>query len=272
MRRWGFHPRARDRFSDGAFGLRPNRGNRSAPFLRSKPSTETKVTFSLEQRDYRGDQLSSSSPDALRLPVETSNVPIHLQAGDPLYIAGLVDRRVYAFLLVGNVIFRPVINDRLPGILFLSQTAANGGAAVWAKDSAKIFFGPLAGLPNVYSRHTPGPHTSFGGLLLRLRLGGVCIELLVTLDIGRQIGRPGLPVSNRRLHARVRRLQRRGGVLAYGYASRRQEGRGDYAHTKSKTAQPAGRGANPTHALSLWIPPAVRPPILRACFGYSCHG
>jgi len=54
--------------------------------------------------------------------------------------------------------------------------------------------------------------------------GRLWIELLVTLDVGRQIGRPRLPVPNRRLNA-ARRLQGRGGVLAYGYARSRQEGR-----------------------------------------------
>jgi hypothetical protein len=77
---------------------------------------------------------------------------------------------------------------------------------------------------------------SIGGPLLRLCLdgrlcpGGLWIELLVTLDIGRQIGRPRLPVSDRRLHARIGRLGRRRGVLACGYASSRQEERPDYAH------------------------------------------
>jgi hypothetical protein len=100
---------------------------------------------------------------------------------------------------------------------------------------------------------------------LRVCLGGLWIELLVTLDTGWQIGRPRLPVSDRR-------LQRRCGVLAYGYTSSRQEGRADYAHTNSETAQPVGCGAGPAPALSQWISPAARPLILRTCFGCSCHG
>ena len=76
------------------------------------------------QRDYDGDQLSSSSTDA-RV-AESSNVPIHLQAGDPLDIAGQVTCRVYTFLLVDWGIFRPAIDHHLTGILFLSQTGING--------------------------------------------------------------------------------------------------------------------------------------------------
>src|SRR5262249_49771919 len=98
--------------------------------------------------------------------------------------------------------------------------------------------------------------------------GGLWIELLVTLDVGRQIGRPRLPVPNRRLNA-ARRLQGRGGVLlAYGYARSRQEGGADYGHINSETAQPVGRGASPARAFSHWISPAVRPPFPRTC----CHG
>jgi hypothetical protein len=97
---------------------------------------------------------------------------------------------------------------------------------------------------------------SIGGLLLRLCLdgrlcpGGLWIELLVTLDIGRQIGKPRLPVSDRGLNARIGRLGRRRGVLAYGYASSRQKGRTDNAHTKRNTAQPVGRVAGRAPALS----------------------
>ena len=170
-------------------------------------------------------KLSSSSTDALRLPVETPNIPIHFQAGDPLDIARLVDRRVYTFLPVGCGIFRPVINNLLTGLLFLSQTASKAGGVIWAKDSGKISFSRLAALASVYGRHSPGLGASIGGLLLRRRLDGLWIELLVTLDTRRQIGRPRLPVSNRRLQARIiRRLRRTGGVLAYGYTSGRQEG------------------------------------------------
>jgi hypothetical protein len=63
-----------------------------------------------------------------------------------------------------------------------------------------------ADLPNVYSRHAPGLRTSIGGPLLRLCLGGLWIELLVTLDTGWQIGRPRCPIG-------ACGLQRRGGVL-----------------------------------------------------------
>jgi hypothetical protein len=77
----------------------------------------------------------------------------------------------------------------------------------------------------------------------RLCPGGLWIELLVTLDIGRQIGRPRLPVSDRRLQTWIGRLRRRRGILAYGYAGSRREERPDYAHTKNETAQPVGRGA-----------------------------
>ena len=192
-------------------------------------------------------KLSSSSTDGL-LVAEHSNVPIHLQAGDPLDIAGVVARRDYTFLLVDWGICRPLINNLLTGLLFLSQTAVNAEGVVWAKDRAHSFLTRLAALSSVYGRHTPGLRASIGDLLLRLCLDGLLIELLVALNIGRQIGRPRLPVSDRRLHARVRRLQRRGGVLAYGYASSRQEGRADYAHTNSETAQPVGRSAGPAPA------------------------
>ena len=78
----------------------------------------------MSQRDYGGDQLSSSSTDA-RV-AENSNVPIHLQACDPLNIAGLVSRRVYTLLLVGYGIFCPVINHLLTGFLFLFDTGFKG--------------------------------------------------------------------------------------------------------------------------------------------------
>ena len=61
------------------------------------------------------DQLSSSSTDA-RV-AENSNVPIHLQAGKSLDIAGQEACRVYTFLLVVLGIFRPTINHLLTGIL-----------------------------------------------------------------------------------------------------------------------------------------------------------
>src|SRR5262249_52753397 len=151
---------------------------------------------------------------------------------------------------------------------------------VWAKDRAHSVLTRLAALSNVYGRHTPGLRASIGGLLLRLCLGSLLlrlcldrrrIELLVALNVGRQIGRPRLPVSNRSLQARVGILQRRGGVLAYGYASRRQEGRADYAHAKSKTGQSAGSdGSGPAPALSHY--PAARSLNLRICFGCSYHG
>jgi len=193
---------------------------------------EAKVTFSLERRTTMVIKLSSSSTDAL-LVAEHSNVPIHLQAGDPLDIAGVVARRDYTFLLVDWGICRPLINNLLTGLLFLFQTAVNADGVVWAKDRAHSFLTRLAALSNVYGRHTPGLRASIGGLLLRLCLGSLLlrlcldgrrIELLVALNVGRQIGRPRLPVSNRSLQARVGILQRRGGVLAYGYASSRQEG------------------------------------------------
>jgi len=225
-------------------------------------------------------KLSSSSTDALLRVAEHSNVPVHLQAGDPLDIAGVVARRDYTFLLVDCGICRPLINNLLTGLLFLSQTAVNAEGVVWAKDRAHSFLTRLAALSSVYGRHTPGLRASIGGLLLRLCLGslllrlcldGLWIELLVASNVGRQIGRPRLPVSDRRLHARVRRLQRRGGVLAYGYASSRQEGRADYAHAKSKTAQPVERdGAGRAPALSHY--PAARSLNLRICFGCSYHG
>ena len=69
------------------------------------------------QRECDGDQLSSSGTDALRRAVENSNVPIHLQAGKPLDIAGQEACRVYTFLLVVLGIFRPTINHLLTGIL-----------------------------------------------------------------------------------------------------------------------------------------------------------
>ena len=161
-------------------------------------------------------KLSSSSTDALLRVAEHSNVPVHLQAGDPLDIAGVVARRDYTFLLVDCGICRPLINNLLTGLLFLSQTAVNAEGVVWAKDRAHSFLTRLAALSSVYGRHTPGLRASIGGLLLRLCLGslllrlcldGLWIELLVTLDIGRQIGRPWLPVSDRRLNTRVGRLQ-----------------------------------------------------------------
>jgi hypothetical protein len=99
------------------------------PASQLSPVANSIEVGSVEERDYGLDQLSSSSTDALRLPAENSNVPIHLQAGDPLDIAGLVASRVYTFLLVGCGIVRPVINNLLTGILFLFQTASNGGAA-----------------------------------------------------------------------------------------------------------------------------------------------
>jgi hypothetical protein len=112
-------------------------------------------------------------------------------------------------LFVARGIFRPAINHLLTGILFLFQTASKAGAIIRAKDGTNIFFSDLAALLNVYSRHTPHPCTSIGRLVLWRRLvlrrclDERRIELLVTLDIGRQIGRPWLPVSNRRLHARI---------------------------------------------------------------------
>ena len=72
--------------------------------------TPAKVTFSLERRTTMVIKLSSSSTDAL-LVAEHSNVPIHLQAGDPLDIAGVVARRDYTFLLVDWGICRPLINN-----------------------------------------------------------------------------------------------------------------------------------------------------------------
>ena len=85
------------------------------------------------------DQLSISGTDAIRRAVETSDVPIHLKAGDPLDIAGVVDRRVYAFLFVGYGICRPVTNNLLTGLLFLFQTGFNAEGVVWAKDRAHSF-------------------------------------------------------------------------------------------------------------------------------------
>jgi hypothetical protein len=108
----------------------------------------------------------------LRRVLETLNIPIHLEAGDPLDVAGQVARRVDIPLLVFCRIFRPVINYLVTSILFLFQTASNGGAAVWAKDSTHIFFGRLAGLLSVYGRHR-SPRTSIGGLVLRLCPGGL---------------------------------------------------------------------------------------------------
>ena len=119
----------RDQFCDGARRSATARGAWFAPFLRSKLSTEAKVTFSLGQRDC-GDQLSTSSTDAPRRAVKTSNVPIHLQAGEPLDIAGQVACRVYTLLPVDWGIFRPAINHLLTGFLFLFQTGFKGRADI----------------------------------------------------------------------------------------------------------------------------------------------
>ena len=161
-------PRDGPQEAAGAFPARP-----TAP-LRSKPSTEAKITFSLEKRDYGGDhQLSSSSTDALRRAVEISNVPIHLQTGEPLDIAGQVARRIYTFLPVVCGILRPAINHLLTSFLLFFQTVSKRVGVILAKERAKIFFRYIAAFLNVYTRHAPSRRTSIGRLLLRLCLGGL---------------------------------------------------------------------------------------------------
>jgi hypothetical protein len=117
----------------------------------------------------------------------------------------------------------------------LFQTGSSRDAVVWTKDTGDNFFRLLAALLNVYSRHIRS-RTPIGGLILRLCLGGLRLglrlwltglltELFVSLDVGGQIGGARLPMSNRRLHARVRHRHRRSGVLAYSSANSRRDGR-----------------------------------------------
>jgi hypothetical protein len=156
------------------------------------------------------------------------NVPIHLKASKPLDIAGQVSGRDYTPLFVDSRIFCPAINYHLPGLVFLFQAGSNGRGVVWAKDTGDNFFRLLAALLNVYGRHIRSPRTAIGPLVLGQRLGGLClgglclggwwIKLLVTLDIGWQIGRARLPVSNWCLHAGVRGRQR---SLTHGNTSSR---------------------------------------------------
>jgi hypothetical protein len=150
----------------------------------------------------------------------------------------------------------------LTGILFLLQTVSSGDAIIRTKDIGDISFGHLTALLNVYGGHIRGPRTSTDSLLLRLCLvwleggGGLWIELLVTLDTGRQIRRPRLPVSNRSLHARVR-----SGGLGYGNAGKRQQRTAYHAHAESDMPQP--------RAHNHWVSAAARQPILRTRFGCS---
>ena len=171
-------------------------------FANALPNSTGKSSMTTHPRTTTPTRLDLIARHAL----DILNVPIHLEASKPLDVAGQVGRRDYTFLFVGSRIFCPAINYRLPGLPFLFQAGSNGSGVVWAKDTCNSFFRLLAALLNVYDRHIRSPRTSIGPLVLgqlcrgRLCLGGWWIKLLVTLDIGRKIGRPRLPVSNRRLH------------------------------------------------------------------------